>query len=238
MSLELAVQSLSGKRLLIASDFDGTLAELIDRPRDVVANQRAVTALIELASNPEITVAVVSGRSRDDLVTILGESGDVILIGEHGADTGSGEVGDTELIQGIARQLNEIASDFPGTEVEVKRMSVVFHYRRATGDVSEALDEVRRTAGPEVLISQGKKVVEVHVSTITKGDAIETLRKSCKADAVVFIGDDTTDESVFTRLVQGDVGVKVGEGETAAQHRLPAVADVGDFLRELSVALG
>lgn len=237
MSLEQAVQDLIGKRLLIASDFDGTLAEIVDHPGEVVPNQQAVVALKELATKPETSVAIVSGRSRDDLISFLGDPADLIVIGEHGADTGAGEAGDAESITAIAHRLDQIAADNPGTEVEVKQMSVVFHYRRASGDLADALDQVRNAGVPEGSVSEGKKVVEVHVSTITKGDAIEKLREASKSEAVVFFGDDTTDETVFTRLAENDIGVKVGEGESAAQHRVTGVSDVANLLSELAETL-
>ena len=54
------------------------------------------------------------------------------------------------------------------------------------------------------------------VVQVSKGAAIDTLRTRLGADAVLFVGDDVTDETAFVRLRPGDVGVKVGEGETAA----------------------
>lgn len=238
MSLEAAIQSLVGKRVLVASDFDGTLAELVDHHDDVVANRKALALLARLERNPDVAVAVVSGRSREDLLSILGQPEGWIVVGEHGGDTGDSQSVDSDAVAAVAQQLHEIASENPGTRVETKRMSVVFHYRTAEGDVDDALDQVRAVAEPQMVVSEGKKVVEIHISTITKGGAVASLRIELEADAVIFVGDDVTDETVFSTLGPADIGVKVGEGQTVARHRVGGVADVVTFLEDVSRVLG
>ena len=74
------------------------------------------------------------------------------------------------------------------------------------------------------------------VVQVSKGAAIDTLRTRLGADAVLFVGDDVTDETAFARLRPGDVGVKVGEGETAAEYRVSTPEDVTDVLEALLAA--
>ena len=83
----------------------------------------------------------------------------------------------------------------------------------------------------------GKCVVEFSATRATKGTWIEGLRDRVGATAVVFLGDDTTDEDGFAVLNQPpDLGVKVGEGETHAQLRVADVHAVSDFLEQLARA--
>jgi trehalose 6-phosphate phosphatase len=74
------------------------------------------------------------------------------------------------------------------------------------------------------------------VLQVSKGLAIDTLRGRLGADAVLFVGDDVTDETAFARLGPGDVGIKVGEGETAAGYRVDTPEDVTEVLEKLLAA--
>ena len=74
------------------------------------------------------------------------------------------------------------------------------------------------------------------VSRKDKGDAVRHLRERHLAGTVCFIGDDITDEDAFRALLDGDVGIKVGEGETSAIMRLESQADVVPFLEDLASA--
>ena len=64
------------------------------------------------------------------------------------------------------------------------------------------------------------EVLELAVVETSKGTALDVLRKRTGADAVLFAGDDVTDEKAFAVLRPGDLGVKVGPGETAAEYRV------------------
>lgn len=223
-------------QLLVVCDFDGTLAPIVNDPDDARAVPRAIDALHTLAQHRNTRVAIVSGRRRAELVDRMGGRG-FTLIGEHGADYGS-EVLDEPPALVLARQLvNDLVEETPGARVEHKAHSVVFHYRQVD-DPDEAVDSVRRAAEhlEGIHVVEGKKVVELTVSTETKGDAVERLRQHTDSDAVVYLGDDTTDETVFEMLRPGDFGVKVGPGPTAAAHRLDGPEAVADFLEELAEA--
>ena len=76
-------------------------------------------------------------------------------------------------------------------------------------------------------------MLELAVVQVSKGAAIDTLRERLEADAVLFVGDDVTDETAFVRLRPGDVGIKVGDGETAAGYRVTTPEDVTGVLEEL-----
>lgn len=232
VSLDEAVRTLARRRpLLIAVDFDGTLAPIVDRPHQARADPRALDALERMARLPDVSVAIVSGRSRRDLEALLGELPDVVLVGEHGNDMGYAEPVPHQEVERLAHELTHLAEMLPGSMVEAKASSVVFHYRNAIAtDLDEHLSKVLELAGdwPNVNVVAGKKVIELSLGTRTKGDAVSDL--ATDSAGVVYVGDDTTDETVFESLGAEDIGVKVGEGETAAAFRVEGVDDVADLL--------
>src|SRR5699024_4932968 len=86
---------------------------------------------------------------------------------------------------------------------------------------------------PDVTVTPGKEVVEFSVIDTSKGDALEALARASAADAWLYLGDDVTDESVFARLGDDDMGVKVGGGDTSATHRITGTDDARHLLEKL-----
>ena len=84
-----------------------------------------------------------------------------------------------------------------------------------------------------IVATPGKAVLDLAVTDMSKGAALDRMRG---AAAMFFAGDDVTDESAFARLRPGDVGVKVGEGDTAATHRVPDPAALVELLGRLLAA--
>ena len=226
----------SASSLLVASDFDGTLSELIDDVLAAAPLPRSVDALSRLAATPGTHVAIVSGRRRSDLVARFPDKR-MILIGEHGADAGGGTHADSPVLSGVRGRIAELGAQVPGSIVEQKNHSVVFHYRTASGPES-AVDEIRQMAAesPGITLLDGKNILELTDSTTDKGKAISALRLSLAAGYVLFIGDDVTDETVFEALRPPDVTVHVGSGPTAAQLSVPDVEAVADLLEALASA--
>ncbi|MGB8362612.1 MAG: trehalose-phosphatase [Acidimicrobiia bacterium] len=219
--------------VVIGTDFDGTLAPIVEHPDLAVPDRRAVDSLRALARMPGVEVVVVSGRSLSDLRERLGEIPGVSLIGEHGNDIGVEEPKPEVLKEAIAL-IGELGKATPGSTVEIKQRSVTFHTRRVAAPLADdALAALRDWAAGHagITVLEGKEVLELSVGTRTKADAV--LEVGAEADAIIFIGDDRTDETVFERLHPEDVGVKVGEGDTAARFRVDDVAAVADLLETL-----
>ena len=111
--------------------------------------------------------------------------------------------------------------------------------RQADGipDFHLELVRLRRSAGEltgyGTLDVRVTPVLDLAVVKVSKGAALDTLRERVVADGVLFAGDDVTDETAFARLRPGDVGVKVGDGETAAAFRVAGPADVAVLLERL-----
>ena len=224
-------------RLLVTSDFDGTLAPIVNNPADARPLPDAASALIELADMPATTTALISGRALDVLRELSGVPSTVHLVGSHGAefDTGFAHPIDEELLARITATLNEIAAGRPGVTVETKPASVALHVRNASpGDGEAALQEAgTASASWDAQATAGKAVLEFAVLTTDKGEAIDILRERHEASAVVYLGDDVTDEKAFRRIRDGDIGVKVGPGDTLARYRIDEPKDVAAALKYL-----
>lgn len=226
--------------LLVACDYDGTLAPIVDNPSDAHPHRESVAALRALASFPDTHVAVVSGRSLRDLATLSRLPEEIHLIGSHGSEFDAGflrELDDEQIaLRGkVTEELSAIAASDPGFIIEMKPASVAFHYRNASPQAAdEALGKVwdGPAARPGVRCKEGKMVIELAVIDTNKGTAVEKLRRQVSADAVVFLGDDVTDEDAFKCLQGPDVGIKIGPGATAATYR---ISDTDETARSLAL---
>lgn len=228
--------------LLVACDYDGTLAPIVPNPEDAKPVRESIAALRVLASLPNTHVAVVSGRALADLAELSGLPDTVHLVGSHGSEFEPGfirslDAQNTALREKLEDELGAIAKQLPGATIETKPASVAFHYRNADADAARpAVERIENGAArwDGVFVKRGKMVLELAVVGANKGDALDTLRQRLAAHAVFFLGDDVTDEDAFERLRGPDVGVKVGDGETAASCRVSDTMDVAHILAELS----
>lgn len=225
-------------RLLVTSDFDGTLAPIVNNPADARPLPDAAAALIELAELPATSTALISGRALQTLRELSAMPEAVHLVGSHGAEFEAGFAHsiDRELLQTITDGLAAIAADKPGVTVETKPASVALHVRNASPADGETALAAAWAAAPQwdAHVTTGKAVLEFAVVTTDKGEALDILRAEQDATAVVFFGDDVTDEKAFVRLGGSDVAVKVGPGDTAAAYRIDSPADVATALRYLA----
>jgi trehalose 6-phosphate phosphatase len=225
------------RHLLVTSDFDGTLAPIVNDPADARPLPAAAAALTALADLPSTSVGLISGRALGVLRELSGAPSTVHLIGSHGAefDTGFAHDVDEALLERITAELNVIAADRPGVTVETKPASVAVHVRNASAaDGDAALGEARAASQSwNAHATEGKAVLEFAVVTTDKGEAVDILRAQTGATAVAFFGDDVTDEKAFRRMRAEDVGVKVGPGETLAGYRIESPDDVAAALEYL-----
>ncbi|MGH1489896.1 MAG: trehalose-phosphatase [Acidimicrobiales bacterium] len=221
-------------RLLLATDFDGVLAPIVDDPAAVAALPESMHALRRLAALPNTTVAVVSGRGYEFLERLVAPADAFTLVGSHGAELANEALGDAEQIEldRMVGALNELAERYPGFHVETKSVSVAAHLRRVEQNHDEVAADLDSLVGvwPGKIVA-GKQVVEFTLRHTTKGDAVMGLASRHEATATIYFGDDVTDEDVFVVLGPDDVGVKVGQGETAALNR---VTDPGEVCQQLT----
>ena len=229
-------------RLLVACDVDGTIAAIAGRPEDAVVDPSALTALFALAALPGTDVALVSGRRLGDLRAMTDAGDAFVLVGSHGAEHDAHVALDpttAQLLAHVLRDVHAIADGVPGVLLEEKAAGVAVHVRLAA-PADAALVVAAVEAGPArrpgVRTMHGKQVVELGVVDTDKGRALTRLRADLRSDAVVFAGDDVTDESAFERLAPGDVGIKVGAGRSRAQFRVSDTDEVVHALHQLAAA--
>lgn len=232
--------------LLVALDFDGTLAPHVDSPEDARAIPASAEAVRALAALPATPVALVSGRALESLVHVAEPAPELLLVGSHGIELRLGpdddpvglDARERERRDALERLLGEIAAASEGTWVESKPAGFALHTRRLDESTARRVQQQARErvdAGiGDLTVRAGKDVIEFAIRDATKGDAIVRLREATGADAVLYAGDDVTDEDGFAALVPGDVAIKVGEGETRAGFR---VADPRAMTRVLAILL-
>jgi trehalose 6-phosphate phosphatase len=232
------------EHLLVAMDFDGTMAPIVDSAHDARPLPRSAAAFAGLAVLPRTTTALISGRALASLRQVASPPVDTLLIGSHGAEAWLGP-GSTELaleedqkvlLAEVRALLAGIVADAPGTSLEDKPAGVVLHTRQADDAVAEDAVAAARASLQDhkgVFLKEGKRVLETSVVNASKGEGVAFLRQATGATAVLFAGDDVTDEDAFGRLEPGDVGVKVGLDFTQAQYRVEAPVHIAELLEVL-----
>ncbi len=184
-------------RVLVAFDFDGTLAPLVaDRER--AALRPATRRLLRTLTDPYPCV-VVSGRARHDVRDRLKGVGILEIAGNHGIEPWSTSRKIERAVQRWKPLLEEKLARFPGIAVEDKRYSLAVHYRHARRktEIQKAIARVARALG-DVRLVEGVEVANFlprwgpH-----KGVAVERARTRFGCDSAIYLGDDDTDEDVF-----------------------------------------
>ena len=227
-------------RPLLFLDYDGTLAPIVDDPAAAGPHPDVPALLGRLAeAHP---VVVVTGRDLAALGRLLGGAGGprVRAVGLHGVEAGwsDGTVDrrETEAHGDALDRLRAAVPDAEGVVVEDKGAAFAVHYRAAPdSDAARAALEAWAEAVPDGLTPiWGKRVVELRPAGVSKGTAVAALAAEHPDRTPVYVGDDVTDEDAFRALGalrQPSVTVKVGDGETAAGHRVADVDAVVAYLR-------
>ncbi|SBS70492.1 trehalose-phosphatase [uncultured Microbacterium sp.] len=237
--------------LLVALDFDGTLAPLQDEPMRSRMLPEARTALDRLAALPETAVALVSGRTLAHLEEISEHSADsrIHLAGSHGAefwhpdDPGDDSAPeDTTLRDALTHRAEGIVEPLEGAWIEPKIFGFGLHTRLAAD-----ADAVAATTAIDALVAEeaptwrrrvGQDILEFASRQEGKDSAVRALRDRVGATAVLFAGDDVTDEDALAALEPQDLGIRVGAGETAARQRVPDAAALAAALTRLAELRG
>lgn len=233
-------------RLLVALDFDGTLAPEVDSPEQARAIPPAREAVLRLLAAPDTRVALVSGRALRSLIQVADLPDEALLVGSHGIELRLDDrrprvdldAAERERVEQLQRVLTGVTESIDDVWLEEKPAGFALHTRLATEENSRlahlvALREATKQLD-DLTIRPGKNVLEFAVRSTTKGEAVEHLRRYTGADAVFYAGDDVTDEDAFAALRDSDVGLKSGPGETEAAFRVAGPDEVAHVLATLA----
>jgi trehalose 6-phosphate phosphatase len=230
------------RHALVATDFDGTLAPIADRPADARAHPGAVPALTALAGLVG-TVAVITGRPAGEAVALGGLAAvpGLIVIGHYGgqrwqddelaaAGPSSAVEAAREALPGLLREV-----DAPyGTWVEDKTDALAVHTRGAA-DPEAALARLRAPLGElaatlGLAAEPGRFVIELRPPGMDKGTALAGLAAERAARSVLFCGDDLGDLAAFAAVRALRAGGVPGCTVASASDESPQVADAADLV--------
>lgn len=209
---------LAWANVLVALDFDGTLAPIVDE-RDGAAMRSSTRDLLAevCALYP---CAVISGRSRSDVEARLGGVPVRYIVGNHGVEPSVGMERFEEVVRAMREHLEAAIGGIQGVEIEDKRFSLAVHFRRSRSATRarHAIEAAVAALPMTTRVIAGKRVVNVLPEGAPhKGIALEALQALSGADIALYVGDDVTDEDVFESERPGRlIGVRVGRRASSA----------------------
>ncbi len=243
---KMAAEFRRAKRALVFLDYDGTLVPFKARPEQAVPDEELKRLLQSLSRLAKNNVVVISGRTRKTLEDWLGGL-DIGLIVEHGAwikehgrDWALLEPAQSAWKSEIREVLTQYVDRTPGASLEEKDFSLALHYRKVDAEVAplrmrEVKEDLLTMANELNLdVLEGDMVLEVRNVGINKGRAALRLLSRKGWDFILAVGDDRTDEDLFSALPDSAYSIKVGVGPTRARYNLDNVAAVRSLLKKLT----
>lgn len=237
----------ASKRALFL-DYDGTLVGFNDDPEAAVPDKELFTILHGLFSDERNELILISGRNYESLERWFGHL-PIHLIAEHGAwykYKGTNWQNIPGLTDSWKKDIYPILNTYsdrtPGTFIEEKTYSLVWHYRKADDGLgelraNELMTNLKYLASDKGLqLLPGDKVIEIKNVEINKGRAVTTWLQQYSANMMVAIGDDHTDEDIFKVLPAEAVTIKVGSNISAARFYLNRFHEVRKLLEQLGEA--
>ena len=188
--------------LVLVTDFDGTLADIVQDPARTSARPEALEALQELV-RLLADVIVLSSRTPAQLLALVPIDG-VRLIGDSGL--AAPRHAQQEALDRFNAEVARLLESIPGGWLEVKPASTAIHFRN-TNKTGEEMLELFRPALESARLAaySGRKVIEVHAPKAGKGSALAALLPSEDPGGVVCFGDDENDRSMFEYVGTLDV---------------------------------
>ncbi len=236
------------QRSLLLLDYDGTLVPFSPTPEESKPGTRLQSLLKKLARNPRNEIVIISGRDKGTLERWFGGLR-AALVAEHGVwvKRKGGHWETIDILSAdwkaeIYPMLELWVDRTPGSFIEEKDFSLVWHYRRADALLGElrARELINSLssaiAGLNLQVLEGSKVVEVKNAGINKGRAALTWTTAADWGLILAMGDDLTDEDTFRVLPPTAWSIKVGVGASAAAFNIGSPADAVSLLTEMAGA--
>lgn len=234
----------SNKRLLVF-DYDGTLAPIALEPKLAKPSKKLEELLMKLSKDSANTILIASGRDRKTLEDWLGHL-KINLSSEHGIYLKEGKKNweklfyvNTSWKEDILDILNIYADRLPGSFVEEKDYSLVFHFRKsdeklANSVVPELFDILSDlTSNTDLLVQKISMGLEIKNMYVNKGLPVLKFLTE-KYDFILAAGDDSIDEEIFEVLPESSFSIKVGKSETSAKYFVDNVDELLGLLNKLS----
>jgi trehalose 6-phosphate phosphatase len=229
------LETFAASNVVVAFDFDGTLAPLVETPSR--AALRGTTRRLLASAARLYPVAVISGRARADVARRLESVPVRHVTGNHGLEPWGERPEHARLVRAWTAQLEAAFADWSGVTVENKTYSLTVHYRAARGKarVVERVREFARALRNVRAVGGIDSIALVPGDAPHKGAALERTRQLLACDTAIYVGDDETDEDVFRSGDSGPLlGIRVGarRGSRAA-YCLTSQEEIDSLLRVL-----
>jgi len=246
MQRKLASDFQHSDKALLLLDYDGTLVPFSPKPAQAMPGDKLLRLLERLAKNPRNEVVLISGRDKDTLEGWFGGL-NLGLVAEHGVwikEKGGGWETIETLTSDWKEEVHPILESWvdrtPGSFIEEKEFSLVWHYRKANPTLGELrarelmnnLSDI--TANLNLQVLEGSKVVELKNTNINKGRTASRWISREEWDFILALGDDWTDEDTFKVLPSTAWSIKVGSGASAARFSLSSPNKATSLLRKLA----
>ncbi len=227
-------------------DYDGTLQRFFDMPGAAKPDDELLLLLDVVSEQKDVELVLISGRDRITFNEWFGEK-QYTLIAEHGAwlkekgkswlERKPGHMNWKEIILPV---LESYVDRTPGSLIEEKSHSLVWHYRKADIELGELRALELHTDVSNIIINQdleileGNKVIEIKVAGINKGTAASEYLHNREFDFIMAIGDDWTDEFLFKELPESAYTIKVGTDKSAAHYFVDNYKSVRELLKRIN----
>ncbi len=244
-ALEIVESYKQAENKLLLLDYDGTLAEFASRPDWADPDTELIELFHNLSVDKKTEVVILSGRDRESLDKWLG-SHDISLVAEHGGWIkrrgkkwqNTSQI-DHDWKENI-RSILELAVDrTPGSFLEEKDFSLVWHYRKSSPELKlRRLEELRETitnyaGNMGIGLFEGSEVLEVKRFEVNKARAAENFLQEKIWDFILAVGDDNTDEEMFAVLPSNSYTIKVGKELSKARYSVSSLKMVRELLGQL-----
>jgi trehalose 6-phosphate phosphatase len=225
----------AGSNVLVALDYDGTLAPIVSTPR--LARMRARTRKLLVAVAERYPCVVISGRSRDDVAGRIDSVPVWHVSGNHGLEPWGQDDAYVPRVREWVERLRFRLAGHDGVEVEDKTYSIAVHYRKARHKrrAMRAVAEAARALRGARIIGGNQALNIVPRGAPNKGVALERARRLLVCDTAIYVGDDETDEDAFAagrpdRLLS----IRIGPArKSRARYRLKDQREIDRFLQAL-----
>ena len=245
VSTSLTTRLKEAQKRVLFFDYDGTLQKFFDAPHNAAPDENLYEILDALSAIPNTTLVLISGRDKETFNKWFGHK-PYNLIAEHGAwhklqneSWVTKETENVEWKETIRPVLESYVDRTPGSLIEEKTFSLVWHYRKTDIELGilRALELKEDVSGliinHNLEILEGSKVVEIKTIGINKGAAAKQFLSKHDADVILAIGDDWTDEFLFKELPQDAITIKVGADNTIARYYIDNYIEVRKFLQTI-----